>query len=242
MMARKSDGSGSRGSERSYTLALEGATYDGSVALLAGSSVIAERTIRPEGGDPSSRRSGEQLMPAVAECLAEGGVKRNQIARIVCGAGPGSFTSLRVAASVAKGLAVGHGVELYAVSSLLLTVTGAQPALAPGDYLSVLNAMRGELFAARVLVDSSGVGSQTAPAMIIDAEQLAELVERERAVTVIGPGQGRDATPHARGVAPILASIVESGPVDLASWEPDYGRLAEAQVRWEAAHGRPLSR
>jgi len=35
---------------------------------------------------------------------------------------------------------------------------------------------------------------------------------------------------------------VERPPVDLASWEPDYGRLAEAQVRWEAAHGRPLPR
>ena len=29
-------------------------------------------------------------------------------------------------------------------------------------------------------------------------------------------------------------------PVELASWEPDYGRLAEAQVKWEAAHGRAL--
>jgi tRNA threonylcarbamoyladenosine biosynthesis protein TsaB len=39
-----------------------------------------------------------------------------------------------------------------------------------------------------------------------------------------------------------MKSIIESGPVDLASWEPEYGRLAEAQVRWEAAHGRPLPR
>jgi tRNA threonylcarbamoyladenosine biosynthesis protein TsaB len=38
----------------------------------------------------------------------------------------------------------------------------------------------------------------------------------------------------------LLESVIEQGPVDLASWEPDYGRLAEAQVRWEAAHGRPL--
>ena len=28
--------------------------------------------------------------------------------------------------------------------------------------------------------------------------------------------------------------------VDLDRWEPDYGRLAEAQVKWEATHGRPL--
>jgi tRNA threonylcarbamoyladenosine biosynthesis protein TsaB len=39
----------------------------------------------------------------------------------------------------------------------------------------------------------------------------------------------------------MLAAIIEAGPVNLASWEPDYGRLAEAQVRWEAAHGRPLT-
>jgi tRNA threonylcarbamoyladenosine biosynthesis protein TsaB len=41
-------------------------------------------------------------------------------------------------------------------------------------------------------------------------------------------------------VARLLAPTIAREPVDLASWEPDYGRLAEAQVRWEAAHGRSL--
>jgi hypothetical protein len=76
--------------------------------------------------------------------------------------------------------------------------------------------------------------------MLLSAEQLANLVESERALRIVGPGQQIDANPHARGVAPLLAAIIEAGPVDLASWEPDYGRLAEAHVRWEAAHGRPL--
>jgi len=31
------------------------------------------------------------------------------------------------------------------------------------------------------------------------------------------------------------------GPVPLDTWEPSYGRLAEAQVKWEASHGRALS-
>jgi tRNA threonylcarbamoyladenosine biosynthesis protein TsaB len=57
----------------------------------------------------------------------------------------------------------------------------------------------------------------------------------------VGPGQEMEAHPHARGVAPILEAILKAGPVDLGAWEPDYGRLAEAQVRWEAAHGRPLT-
>jgi tRNA threonylcarbamoyladenosine biosynthesis protein TsaB len=34
--------------------------------------------------------------------------------------------------------------------------------------------------------------------------------------------------------------INAADPADLASWEPSYGRLAEAQVKWEAAHGRSL--
>jgi len=224
---------------RPYTLALEGATYEGSVAILRESKVVAERTLTADDGHPQ-RRGGERLMPAVAECIMEAGLKKGEIARIVCGSGPGSFTSLRVAGSVAKGLAAGYGVELYAVSSLLLTVTGAQPSLPIGEYLSVLDAMRGEFFATRIVLRPEGVANQLEPPALLSAEQLADLAERERALRIIGPGQEIDAHPHARGVAPVLAAIIEAGPVNLASWEPDYGRLAEAQVRWEAAHGRPL--
>ena len=179
-------------------------------------------------------------MPAIAECLKDAGVKRQEIARVVCGAGPGSFTSLRVAGSVAKGLAVGYATDLYAVSSLLLTVTGARPALPPGEYVSVLNAMRDEYFAARVTLLADRTVTQPGPTTLVGVEDVGELAEREPLVGVIGPGQRLDFHPHARGVASLLESLMAEGPVDLASWEPNYGRLAEAQVRWEAAHGRPL--
>jgi tRNA threonylcarbamoyladenosine biosynthesis protein TsaB len=225
---------------RSITLAIEGATYQGSVAVIRDADVVAERTLQAEdGGIPRAGR-GESLMPAVAECLDEAGVRGADIARIVCGSGPGSFTSLRVAGSVAKGLASGYGVELYAVSSLLLIVSGAQPSLPNGKYLSVLDAMRGEFYSARIVLQS-GVAVQSEAPILLSAAQLEEVRLRQRARRTIGPGQETDAHPHARGVAPLLPSIVESGPVNLASWEPDYGRLAEAQVRWEAAHGRPLA-
>ena len=51
-----------------------------------------------------------------------------------------------------------------------------------------------------------------------------------------------EAAPHARGVVRALAWLGARGPVSLDEWEPDYGRLAEAQVQWEDAHGRPLPR
>jgi tRNA threonylcarbamoyladenosine biosynthesis protein TsaB len=225
---------------RSITLAIEGATYQGSVAVIRDAEVVAERTLQAEdGGIPRAGR-GERLMPAVAECLDEAGVRGSDIARIVCGAGPGSFTSLRVAGSVAKGLAAGYGVELYAVSSLLLIVSAAQPSLPNGKYLSVLDAMRGEFYSARSNLQS-GVAVQSEAPVLMSAGQIEEVRLRDHGLRVVGPGQEIDAHPHARGVATILASIVEAGAVNLASWEPDYGRLAEAQVRWEAAHGRPLT-
>src|SRR5450759_3217853 len=160
---------------RSYTLALEGATYEGSVALIRDSEVVAERTLRAEdGGSPRAGR-GERLRPAVAECRGEAGVGRTEIARIVCGAGPGSFTSLRVAGSVAKGLAAGYGVELYAVPSLVLTASGAQPSLPSGKSLSVLEPRRGDFFSARITVRSAGAASHAGPTMLVSAEQLADL-------------------------------------------------------------------
>jgi tRNA threonylcarbamoyladenosine biosynthesis protein TsaB len=227
---------------KSHTIALEGSTYNGSVALLRGAEVIAERTLGGDDKGVSGSGRGENLMPALAECLLEAAVKGNDIARIICGAGPGSFTSLRVAGSVAKGLAVGYGVDLFAVSSLLLTLTGARAALQPGEYLSVLDAMRGEFYGARLTVGGDHVATQTGPTLLITADQLASLAAEKGEVRVIGPGQELDFHPHARGVAPVLESIVDGGAVDLALWEPDYGRLAEAQVRWEAEHGRALPR
>ncbi|MFL5572489.1 MAG: tRNA (adenosine(37)-N6)-threonylcarbamoyltransferase complex dimerization subunit type 1 TsaB [Gemmatimonadaceae bacterium] len=243
-----------------YSLAIDGSTYEGSVALLRGARVVAERTLKEEDGTAPRAGRGERLMPAIADCLRQVGVARGEIGRIVCGSGPGSFTSLRVAGSVAKGLAAGFGVELYAVSSLLLTVAGAKPPLPSGEYLSVLDAMRGEFYAARIFVppwlsplpvdgirspdqhaERAIAGVQTEPPSIITAQRLQELAGAERALKVVGPGQQIDAHPHARGVAPLLETIIEAGPVDLASWEPDYGRLAEAQVRWEATHGRKLT-
>lgn len=234
MVGQMSDGG------RAFTLAIEGATYEGSVALLRGAEVVCERALSADDGGVARAGRGERLMPAIAECLADAGLKAGEIARIVCGSGPGSFTSLRIAGSVAKGLAVGYGVPLFAVSSLLLGVSGAKPPLPLGEYLSVLDAMRDEFFASRIVYRPDTRDLRVDPVRILSRLDLDDFQAREGGVRVVGPGQNLDVHPHARGVAPVLGHVIALGPVDLAAWEPDYGRLAEAQVRWEAAHGRPL--
>jgi tRNA threonylcarbamoyladenosine biosynthesis protein TsaB len=211
------------------TLALDAATYAGSAALLDGSRVLGERTVAMRG------REHEALMPAVAALLAASAATPG---RIVCGAGPGAFTSLRIAGGIAKGLALAIGAPIVPVSSLALVVAaGPLPA---GRYLAVIDAMRGEHYAQPYLVDAAGIVSALGSVALVPT---AGLEAAAAGATVIGPGQAGESRidPHARGVARITNMIDASPAADLASWEPAYGRLAEAQVKWEAEHGRPLS-
>src|SRR5215208_8501903 len=128
-----------------FTLAMDGSTYAGSVALIREREIVAEREL-PQVAKPGREGREEHFMPMVAECLRDGKVAPHNLDRIVCGEGPGSFTSLRVAASIAKGLAVGAGIPLFAVSSLLLMVAGGD--VKDGRWYASLPAMRGELFVA----------------------------------------------------------------------------------------------
>ena len=218
------------------TLALDGSTYAGSVALLRDYDVIAERQLERV---PKPGRAGraEQFMPMVAECLRDGQVRPRDLARVVCGEGPGSFTSLRVAASTAKGIAVGAGIPVFPVPSLLLIV--AAEARLDGLWMCALPAMRGEVFIAVYRTDAGKILQSGELRIVSDAALEAE-AERVGA-KLVGPARDEVETPHARGVARVLDQAIARGACEIDSWEPMYGRLAEAQVKWEAEHGRPLS-
>jgi len=216
------------------TLVLESLTYHGSAALLDGDALLGARSVAMRG------REHEALMPAVAWLLAEGGVGPQVVGRVVCGSGPGSFTSLRIAGSIAKGIALATGAPLVPVSSLALLVASREPQRA-GRFLAAVDAMRGEQYIQ--LFDAEADGSvhpiealKLVP--VADVDRLAE----EFGATAIGPSRhGTElVVPIASAAVRITKLIDATSPADLAAWEPGYGRLAEAQVKWEAAHGRPL--
>ena len=221
---------------QSLTLALDASTYRGTVAVLRGEAVLSARETGMKGADE------ERLMPAVAEALSEAGVTVHQLDRVVCGEGPGSFTSLRIAGAIAKGIASARGIPLFAVSSLFLVAAAAEPPLEPGPWLVVSDAMRGECYATDLYVTEHGIiVHETGVRLVAPAEFGA--VRAQHDTRIVGPnvaGTDREAWPHARGAAAALVQLAGIGPVDLDRWEPSYGRLAEAQVKWEAAHGRAL--
>jgi tRNA threonylcarbamoyladenosine biosynthesis protein TsaB len=214
-------------------LAIDAAANIGTAALIDDHRVIAATETRMRG------ESAERLMPAVESVLATAGIEPCELAGIVCGAGPGGFTGLRIAASIAKGLASGTARPLSAVSSLLLIAAGTERPLGPGRYLALLDAMRDERFAARIAVGRDGTYRIEGAPTILDAASIAATTDAESRTT-IGPGCAIDAAPHARGVARVVGMPGCVEEVDLTTWEPSYGRLAEAQVRWERAHGRRL--
>ena len=222
------------GVARDLVLAIDAAlAAGGTVAVIRAGTVVAERETAMRG------ETSERLMPAIADALAEARATPCDLDRVVCGAGPGSFTSLRIAASLAKGLCVAARIPLFQVSSLALIVAGTRPAPAAGRYLAAIDALRGEHFTQLVEWNGSvvtGTGALTRH----PSEALTVEAQRQAAVA-IGPGMPLNALPHARGVAAMKALLATDSPVDLESWEPWYGRPAEAQARWEAAHGRPLS-
>ena len=93
-------------------VALETSGPVASVAVGRDGMVAARRFLSDRG------RHAGGLFPALAAILAETGIDRRQLGGVVVGAGPGSFTGVRVGAAAAKGLVHALGVPLYPVSSL----------------------------------------------------------------------------------------------------------------------------
>jgi tRNA threonylcarbamoyladenosine biosynthesis protein TsaB len=217
------------------TLIVEAATYEGSAALLDGDVLLGERMVAMRG------REHEALMAAVGELMEVSGIPVEAVRRVVCGAGPGSFTSLRIAASIAKGLCLATGAALVPVSSLSLLAASYTP-LVPERVLVALDAMRGEHYVQLYEVGGAGEPVALNPAVLVATDSLAGMAQTLGAV-IIGPGVigAHHVVPRAAAARLITNMIGGIEPADLAGWEPGYGRLAEAQVKWEAAHGRPLT-
>jgi tRNA threonylcarbamoyladenosine biosynthesis protein TsaB len=215
-------------------LLLETSTESGSIAIARDDVLIAELVFASRDSTTGART--EALGPAVARCLELASISARDLGAVVCGAGPGGFTSLRSAAAIAKGLCTALTVPLYAVSSLELLAWSA--GLTEGNFIVALPAGRNESFALDVFCHAERIEATGAPYLIADGELRARAAQARS--VLVGPRLDVDAFPRASSAVPYLPEIRSRAASDLDRWEPMYGRLAEAQVKWEAAHGRPL--
>lgn len=117
-------------------LALDTSTAACTAALFAADGAVFARA-----DEIVERGHAERLAPLIAEML--GG---HIPASILVGAGPGSFTGLRIGIACAHGMAVGWDIPIHGMDSLALCAAGA-----PGDgaIAVAINGGHGELFTAQ---------------------------------------------------------------------------------------------
>src|SRR5436190_17193363 len=125
-------------------LAFDTATERMSIALAAGGTVWEHEAIGGEGAGQASAA----LIPAILALLARAGVTLAQLDAIAFGRGPGAFTGLRTACSVAQGLAFGAGKPVLPVDTLLAVAEDARDGAAPQRIWAVTDARMDEVYAA----------------------------------------------------------------------------------------------
>src|SRR5262245_15004444 len=99
-------------------LGIDTSTLTASVAVTRDRAVIA-------AADVAASTHGDVLMVAVDNVVREAGVTVAELELIAVGAGPGSFTGLRIGMATSKGIAFAAGRPLYAISSLAALAWGA---------------------------------------------------------------------------------------------------------------------
>jgi tRNA threonylcarbamoyladenosine biosynthesis protein TsaB len=126
----------------SRLLAFDTSTEHLSVAVRHGDRLVVHNGV---GGAQASTT----LLPLIQRLLAEAGLALRDLDAIAFGRGPGSFTGLRTACSVAQGLSFGANVPLLPVDTLLAVAEEARHAFGAGQVVAVLDARMDQLYAAR---------------------------------------------------------------------------------------------
>ncbi|HTM22901.1 MAG TPA: tRNA (adenosine(37)-N6)-threonylcarbamoyltransferase complex dimerization subunit type 1 TsaB, partial [Kofleriaceae bacterium] len=129
-------------------LAVDTSTMTTSVAVLDGphpAAHAADVHVRAAGRSVA-RPASDNLLPLIERALADAGLAAAAVDAYAVGAGPGSFTGLRIGMATIKGLAFAAGKPVWAVSSLEALALDA--GAADGTLVAaVVDARRGEVFA-----------------------------------------------------------------------------------------------
>jgi len=177
-------------------LALEFSTLQRSVAVTGGGRVS-------EAVDAGT--GGNHAFGMIERALAEAKIEREQVDILAVGLGPGSYTGIRAAISIAQGWQLACGVKLCGISSVEAIVAQARAENFFGRVTVVIDAQRNELYLATYDITSDGL-RETLPLKILSR---AEAQSRENNGEIfIGP-EVTKWFPGGRTIFPRAAMLAE---------------------------------
>lgn len=163
-------------------LALETATVHCSVALLSGDEIYSESA---QGATIHS----QVLLPIIDRLLQHAGLEPKQLDAIAFGAGPGSFTGLRIGIGVAQGLAFALDKPMIAVSSLQTLVASLpmQNRIYELPVVAAIDARMQEVYWGVYTTDRSNIIQQLCPPAVSKPDQVS-LPETYKEYVAVGNG------------------------------------------------------
>jgi tRNA threonylcarbamoyladenosine biosynthesis protein TsaB len=175
----------------------------------------------PPGARPAH---ATRLLALVEEALAAAGAEWDDVTRLAVGVGPGGFTGLRHGIATARALAQARALPLVGVSSLAAL---AAPLLGERPVVAVIDARRGEVFAAAW----AGGERVLEPAAVAPAELAARLASGPLA-RAIAAGDG----------AVRFRQELERAGADVPADDSPLHRVSAVQVCRLGAAGEPAAR
>ncbi len=219
----------------SRLLALDTSTLTAGVAALDGTRLLAD-------GRRRVTTHSEALLALVDEVLRAAGLTTRDLDAVVCGAGPGSFTGLRIGLATAKGLCWALGRPLVLVSSLQALAARAPEG---SRACAVIDAYKCEVYAGTFSVDG-GVPRPVTDERAIGPAALAAELRAEAPVLLVGDGALRyrdqllsdrvtlldeDGSPRPADLGRLGALRLQAGETaDLSAAAPRYIRPSEAEL------------
>jgi N6-L-threonylcarbamoyladenine synthase len=190
------------------------------------------------------RAAMSRALPCLRELLDAVGASPRDIAEVVAGRGPGSFTGVRIGVATAKGLAHGLGVPLYGASTLdaIAWRIAAEDAVVPdGGLLGVVgDAMRGEVYPVLFRI-AGGVATRLAEDAVRKPTDAAATWASELAEPLVLAGNGL--AKHAAAFADAFGARAKLAPEGL--WAPSGSGLlaayAAARSAGSAGSGDPAT-
>ncbi len=212
-------------------LAFDTATERLSIAVAAHGRVLTHEA-------PGGAQASATLIPAILALLARAGVGLRELDAIAFGRGPGAFTGLRTACSVAQGLAFGANKPVLAIDTLLAVAEDARAGREALRVWVAMDARMDEIYAAHYGFAAGAWSVLAAPTLMTPAAlnerwraQPPQLVAGSALAAFgarLGVGHAAlvpDALPRAGAMLPLAHALwAQGGAVDAVNALPLYLR------------------